>query len=314
MSGHSSLDSLRRLSPVSDVDAATAFGAAGVEELLVGVTHLPFGRRVRAPHAPRRRRRLVLAFAALGLLAIATAATWAALRPGAARETTSVECVIKGVDTIIPSSSGDPVADCKTEWQREEGTAAPALRAYDNTLGGVTVLPSSETPPSGWKALQSQDVALIELQASLDDAIAGLNAGCLDGAAATTLTERKLAEFGFVGWSVALRSAGAGSDSCYDGEYIDPSSSTVTLIPIGDPATADSTVKSLADELRPITQSCESLSAAESDARAASDGLGLSESARTYELNATTDNSLHCTSIYLTVGGTIFLTLRGPSN
>lgn len=313
MSGHSSMDSLRRLSPVSDRDAAAAFGAAGREELLVGVTRLPFGRRVRVPYAPRRRRRLVLALAVLALTGVATAATWAALRPGPARETTSVECVIKGVDTIIPSSSGDPVADCKTQWQRDEGTAAPPLRAYDNTFGGVTVLPSSETPPSGWKPLQSQDVALIELQDSLDDAIAGLNASCLDGTAATALTERKLSEFGFAGWKVTLRSADSGSGSCYDGEYIDPSSSTVTLIPIGDPATADSTVKSLAEKLRPITQGCESLPAAESDARAAADGLGLSESARTYELNAATDNSLHCTSIYLTVGGTIFLTVRGPS-
>jgi hypothetical protein len=312
MSGHSPIESLRRLAPVSDGDAAAAFGVAGREELLAGVTQLPFGRRLGAAYAPApRRRRLVLALAVLALLGVATAATWAALRPGPARETTSVECVIKGVDTIIPSSSGDPVADCQTEWRRDEGVAAPPLRAYDNTFGGVTVLPSSETPPAGWKPLQSQDVALIELQDSLDDAIAGLNASCLDATAATALTERKLSEFGFARWTVTVRSADAGSGSCYDGEYIDPASSTVALIPIGDPQTADPTVKKLAE--RPITQTCESLPAAEPAARAAADGLGLSESARTYELDATTDDSLHCTSIYLTVGGTIFLTLRGPS-
>jgi hypothetical protein len=46
--------------------------------------------------------------------------------------------------------------------------------------------------------------------------------------------------------------------------------------------------------------------------RAAASSLGLSESARTYELNTTTDKSLRCASIYETVGGTIFLTVRGP--
>ena len=46
--------------------------------------------------------------------------------------------------------------------------------------------------------------------------------------------------------------------------------------------------------------------------RGAANSLGLSESAKTYELNAVTDNSMRCASIYETVGGTIFLTVRGP--
>jgi hypothetical protein len=46
--------------------------------------------------------------------------------------------------------------------------------------------------------------------------------------------------------------------------------------------------------------------------RAAADSLGLSQSARTYDLNTARDNSLRCASIYETVGGTIFLTVRGP--
>jgi hypothetical protein len=32
-----------------------------------------------------------------------------------------------------------------------------------------------------------------------------------------------------------------------------------------------------------------------------------------YELDATKDDSLHCASVYMTVGGGIFLTLRGPN-
>jgi hypothetical protein len=46
--------------------------------------------------------------------------------------------------------------------------------------------------------------------------------------------------------------------------------------------------------------------------RAAASSLGLSESAHGFDLNTVTDNSVRCASIYETVGGTIFLTVRGP--
>jgi hypothetical protein len=49
-----------------------------------------------------------------------------------ARDTVAVECVIQGSDSIIPAASGDPVADCAAEWQRETGHSAPALVAYDS--------------------------------------------------------------------------------------------------------------------------------------------------------------------------------------
>ena len=169
------------------------------------LTSLPVGRGGRSQLATRRRR-LVLAVAILALAAIATAATWVVLSKGRARETTSVECVIKGVDTIIPSTSGDPAHDCTVEWKREFGSAPP-LVAYDNELGGVTVLPRSATPPAGWRTIHSQDVALIELQDSLDDYVNGLNSSCLGNAGATNLTESKLAQFGFTGWTVSSREA-----------------------------------------------------------------------------------------------------------
>jgi hypothetical protein len=309
MSGRSPIESLRRLSPVSDTEAATVFGADGREELLSALTALPSGRGVPSPPLTRGRRRLVLALAALVVVATATAATWAVLRHAPARETTSVECVIKGVDTIIPSTSGDPAADCAAEWKRELGTA-PRLVAYDNALGGVTVLPRSQKPPHGFKPLRSQDVALIELQDSLDDYIAGLNSSCLDGTAATSLADQKLARFGLMGWSVTLRS---GSGACFAIDVVDPSTRTVTLIPTSAPTGAEEALfQKLATKLRPINENCDFLPTAVAAARAAANGLGLSESARTYELNAVTDNSLRCASIYETVGGTIFLTVRGP--
>lgn len=310
MSGRSSIESLRRLSAVSDADAAAAFGAAGREELLGVLTQLPFGRARRQRPVARRRRPLVVALAVVAAAATAAGA-WAILG-SSAQETTSIECVIAGTDTIVPASSGDPAADCALQWHRDLDTTPPPLVAYDNGGGGVTVLPGSQTPPADWRKLpgQSQDVALIQLQDSLDDYIGGLNSGCLDGRAATTLAEAKLARFGFAGWTVDVRS---GSGSCVSSDIVDPSSTSVTLIPSERASGPEPAFRKLADRLRPLTASCNPLPAAVSSVRAAARSLGLSESANTLELNATTDNSLRCSSIYETVGGTIFVTVRGPS-
>lgn len=315
MSGHSPIDSLRRLAPVSDADAAAFFGTAGREELLADVTGLPFGRGAELRRAAPHRRRLVLALAAVFVVAIATAATWVALSHDPARETTSVECVIKGVDTIIPSTSGDPARDCAVEWKREFGNA-PALVAYDNTLGGVTVLPRTAKPPAGWRTLKSQDVALIQLQSSLDDYVAGLHSSCLDDKAATALTRQKLAEFGFSGWTVTLADSASqpqGVTTCIGAAYVDPVARTVNLSGYGVPSGAPERPAQLAAKLRPIARQCRSVPAAVASVRGAANSLGLSESAKTYELNAVTDNSMRCASIYETVGGTIFLTVRGPA-
>ena len=307
MSGPSPIDSLRRLAPVSDAEAASVF-SAGREELLADLSRLPFGRRAQRQPATRRRR-LVLALAVLAVAVTATAATWVVLEKAPARETTSVDCLIKGVDTIIPSTSGDPAHDCAVEWKRELGSAAPTLVAYDNTFGGVAVLPRSQKPPAGWKTLRSQDVALIQLQSSLDDYINGLDSTCLNAAAATRFTQARLAQFGFTGWTVTIRRSG----SCEDADVVDPTTRSVTLD--GGPAATGPTYpfEKLADKLRPVTRTCESLPAAVASVRAAASSLGLSENAHGYDLNTTTDNSMRCASIYETVGGTIFLTVRGPS-
>jgi hypothetical protein len=305
MSGPNPIESLRRLSPSSDAEAAAVFGVAGAEDLLSDVLRLPFGRRERAHHSTRRRRPIVIAFAVVVVLGM-TAATWAIFRTPA-RQTTSIECVIAGTDTIIPSISGDPTHDCAVTWKRDVGTAAPSLVAYDNGSGGVTVIPRAETPPKSWTPLQSQDVALIELQDSLDDYIGGLDSSCLDAAAATRLADAKLAEFGFSDWTVTVRNeAGA----CVTADYVEPAKQTVTLIPTGPPLGSATPAQKLAAELRPVTQTCQSLSTAEASVRSAARDAGVSDSE--YQLNAVGDGSLPCAEIYETVGGTISVTIRGP--
>jgi hypothetical protein len=312
MSGPSSIDSLRRLAIVSDADAAALFGASGREELLDFVMRAPVGRRRPAP--PRTRSPLVVALAVFAAVVLAGGA-WA-LFGSSAHETTNIECSLDGTDTVIPAVSGDPAYDCAVTLKDDLGTDPPPLAAYDNGHGGVTVIPRSGKPQSGWKPLpQGQDVALIQLQDSLDDYVGGLNSSCLNNASAIRLTQSKLARFGFAGWTVSVRSPDSTSNAktCVTSDIVDPATQSVTLIPTAVATGPDGTFEKLADKLRPLTQTCQSLQAAAAAVRSAASDLGLSESARTYELNTVTDGSLRCASIYETVGGTIFLTVRGPA-
>lgn len=313
MAASDPIDSLRRLASVSNAEAAAVFGAEGREDLLAGLTALRTRRSA-------RRRPLVVAIAVIVLAAVATAGTWVVLR-APAQETTSVQCLIGTSDAVIPSVSGDPAYDCAVGWQQEYGTTPPPLVAYDNGLGGVTVIPTGQKPQPGWTRLpgQSQDVALIELQESLDDVINGLNSSCMDAAAATQLAEAKLAQFGFTGWTVTVRDAGSANapGDCVPAEVIDPVAKTVTLIPMGGALSAGGVPKELAEKLQPATQSCLSLPAAAAAVRAAGDSLGLSPAppitVDSYNLETVPDSSLRCASIVETVGGTIFVTVRGPS-
>src|SRR4051794_33590344 len=127
---------------------------------------------------PRRplHRRLPVLIAAVVVLSGAAVA-WAYL-VSSARDTTAVECVIQGSDSIIPSASGDPLADCAAEWQRETGHAAPKLVAYDSGNGGIAVLPASQAPPAGYSPLPTgatQNVGMVQMQQWLDDYVSGLN-------------------------------------------------------------------------------------------------------------------------------------------
>jgi hypothetical protein len=340
MSAPDPIELLSRIAPMSDEEAAGLFGVAGRERLLEAIMHVSPSPARRARR--RSRRPLVLALAVVVAIATTTVA-WAVTR-GGARETTSIDCVIAGVDSGIDATSGNPAADCAAEWQRERGAPAPPLVAYANTEGGVTVLPRSENPPAGWRTLGSQDVALIELQESLDDYLNGLNSSCFSSPQATAFTRQQLARLGFVGWTVNIRSipastssntptatAAAGSGSrpaptmsaagpiCTGSGLVDPTTTTVTLIsgPTGNPP-PNWVPGRLATSLRPLAESCLSLSAMRSAVEQKASQLGWSPqpplTRTSYVLNAIQDNKLRCTSLYQTVEGTINLILRGPAH
>lgn len=309
MSAPSPIELLSRVVPMSDEEAASVFGEAGREGLLDAITRLtPRGRPARRR---LRRRSLVIALAAVVVVAAATGAGWA-LTHGSARDTTSIDCVIQGADTIIEATSGDPAADCAVAWQGLTGKPAPQLRAYDDGIGGVTVIPSSQKPPAGWTPIVSQNVALIELQESLDDSINGLNSACFGVSAATAFAQRQLDRLGLVGWTVQARSGFGPGESCANG-VAEPEAKTISLMPVA----GLNGRGALTNSLRPLTKECLSLPAMRSAVEQRATSVGMSQTAhdsRNYVLNSTEDDTMRCTTLYETVGGTIDLILRGPAH
>jgi hypothetical protein len=268
----------------------------------------------RARPAPPRRRTPILLAAALVVLS-GTAVAWA-LVASSARNTVSVQCEIQGSSAVIPSATGDPVADCAAQWQRDTGNPAPPLVAYDNGVGGVTVLPADQTPPSGWTRLgsgETQNVSMVQMKQWLDDHVSGLNSGCYGNATAIQMTQQALTRFGMTNWTVQPPPS-SDTGQCVDTGILDGTNTTVTLRALSGPVPPGSTPEKLAAKLRSIAQDCGSLDATATHVRSAANELGLSEHDHQFELTQVRDNSAHCTTIYENVSGTIFLTVRGPSS
>jgi hypothetical protein len=321
------IELLSRIAPCSDDEAAAVFGASGKENLFNAITALPPGR---ARAAKRRLRRpLVLALAVI-VVAGATGAAWAMTR-GSARETTSIDCLINGETTGIDASSGDPASDCAAIWP----APVPKLQAYADASGnGVVVIPASTKPQSGWTPIESQDVALIVLQENLLDNINGLDSACFSSAQAQAFARQQLNRSGLIGWTIDVRPlaqqenapAPAGTKvapgvvdgpNCYGG-FADPTSKTVTLFggPGSQAGPANWPPHQLADSLRPLTSDCMSLSAMQMAVVQRATALGMSqtvENEHNYRLTVTKDDTMRCASVYETVGGTIFVVVRGPA-
>jgi hypothetical protein len=259
--------------------------------------------------------RLPVLVAAAVLVLGGTAAGWA-LIASSARNTVSVQCEIQGSSEVIPSATGDPVADCAAQWERDIGSPAPPLVAYDNGDGGITVLPADQTPPSGFTSLATgttQNVSMVEMQQWLDDYVSGLNSGCYDNATAVKMTEQTLARLGMTDWTVRPAPP-TDTSPCVDTGILDAATPTVMLRALGGSPSPDTPFERLAVKLRSIAQGCASLDATAQKVRSAASDLGLSEDAHQYELTKVRDDSARCTTINENVGGAILLVLRGPAS
>ncbi|HVF04240.1 MAG TPA: hypothetical protein VNA20_05315 [Frankiaceae bacterium] len=302
-------DAVRRLARVDDEQVATVAGAEGREALLEGIVSMPVPTTT---PAPRRRRRASVIGGGIAVTLAASGTIGWAIAVNNPRDTTALQCAIPDSPSIVDAVSGDPVADCAAEWERQRGEAPPALVAYDNGHGGVLVQPATEPAPPGSSPFAgTQNLALIQLGEALDDYVAGLNSRCLDEPAAVSLTKAKLAELGLHDWTVTTRrNPGA---TCFDRASPDPGSRTVLVIgaaSVQDPSSVDMI---LARRLRKVAATCQSLPEAKAAVERAASDLGLSSDPSFVQYRITSvATDAKCTTIRQRVGGAIFVTLRGP--
>lgn len=270
----------------------------------------------------RRRRWLVPATAALVLTT--AAAAWAVNRP--ISESTALECRHTGGSAIIDAVTGDPVLDCSNEWWRANGTEPPAMVAYDNGSGGVTVLLATDTAPEGYSELKpgrSLDPSLIHLEAALDDVAGGLSSGCYDETTARDITRNDLDRFGFANWTITVDEARRPDGESLCAYFIlDPTMQQVELIGMTASAPGANPFQPYAKELaEELEATCLSLDTAASLARALAvetrvtiDGTSIefTEQAGMLVINEVEDPAADCALSTVNVGGQVVVTLRGP--
>lgn len=278
----------------------------------------------RPPPPGRRRRRSRWLIPVLVAASSATAAAgWAVLRPDPTT-TTSVSCS----DSVIDSSSGDPVADCAALWERERGAPAPPLAAYVGPGGGVLVIPVGENPPEGSAPLAAgfrQEAALIELESELGDVSRGLASRCMDESEARALTTRQLQRLALTDWTITVRAVeGPTPELCGSAgttylAIVDPGTRGLELVAnLQGLAPAEAPYTKLAHRLTDLLVEgaearCLPVEQAADLARQEATRLGFSEEQNGivfHEVPPTDPNTPTCARPTTTVAGTVEVTIR----
>ena len=314
-----------RLNPVPFEDVSDAQHSPEAVLLLERLLDqpIPGSRRARSPglrHPPAAGRRVRLpVFVGVTLVLAGSAIGWA-ITTTSARDTVSVQCLSAGGDTIIPAVTGDPVADCAAQWRRDTGSEPPPLVAYDNGHGGITVAPADRPALPAASPLPdpaTQNVAIVQAQRSLDDLVGGLNSGCFDNPTAVEMTTGILARFGMQDWTVEPAPpadlSGSSKERCVDTAILDPATRTVSLRALGGAMPADAPYSKLAAGLRSLSVECMPLDAMTGRVGSILDELGISEARNEVQLTEIREHDAPCTTVTETVGGSIFLVLRGPA-
>ncbi|KSW29573.1 hypothetical protein [Cellulomonas sp. B6] len=217
-----------------------------------------------------------------------------------------------GGATSGPLLTGDPVLDCQ-RYQHESGRAAIAdPAAFWTGPGGeaLWVAPADQVPADArvqddW----SEQIALRELVASVNDWVDGLQASCTPVDAAVPVVTEVAHRLGLDDWSVlpAPDQAAGGCASVVTGVatreiwvVATPRSAWGSWVP-AEP------VVSLRDGLRAgVAETCVDLDAATA---VAVDALGGEHH---WPVTSIEDPTATCTRVDLEVGGSILVTLRGP--
>lgn len=275
------------------------------------------------PRRPRRRR---TALVAASLLIVASAGTALAVTNSRPEQTTRITC--PGT-VVIAAVSGDPVADCAADMDRM-GIEHGPLAAYESEHGGVVVYEEGGEVAGSYQPLGDdfrQDVAILELEASLDDVSTGLYGECYSTSEAVPIVERELTRLG-LGWTTTVGRYPDGSERVANGEsdcataILKPEDSRVMLVattgvvpkpPKVNPWSAP------ADQLHErLNAECLTLDEA---AAIAAELFGPADTEVNPEpeisaLNITrsVDADADCTRVSITIAGEVGIDLRGPAD
>jgi hypothetical protein len=256
----------------------------------------------------RHRRAAVFVAATLVVASIGTAWAWTARDP---EQTTRIQCPD---DSIIAAVSGDPVADC-ADAMRGQGLEPPTMTAYVTENGGVVVVAEGETVAPGLKPAGDdfqQDIGVIELEAALSDVTTGLDGGCYTNDEAVTIVERELAHYGY-DWTVETRDDPDGLTSCA-WFYLEPERQAATVVGIDDVhRTGDEPWAIFGAQLHgALDATCLSLEEAADAVDGVAADVGIDPTG--LRVTTTNDDTVSCTRATVTVGGVIFVDLRGPQS
>lgn len=263
--------------------------------------------RSTAGRSERRARRRITAVAAVLLSMLTVGTAWALTRQP--EQTTRILCPENLVTAAV---SGDPVADC-ARVLNDAGIEPPAMVAYTNQQGTVTVVEVGADIPAGLQPLEGdfrQDVSIIEFEAALNDVTTGLDADCYSTDEALPIVERAITDFGFE-WTVDVSRTADGESTCAV-SYLEPETSTVGLTAVDGSAPGDDQPWiALGSQLTAgLDEQCLDLSQAASLANDLAEELDMTEM---MSITETEDEQAACTRATVTVGGMVFVDLRGPA-
>jgi hypothetical protein len=315
---------LRRIRPISNVQVSRYARTGARDALLNGIVATP------APASASRRRRWrmpVIALAAVAAIGGSSAAAAWTLSSHFVppKETTLFDCYVKDGFIDVAGVTGNPVEDCANEWRLRTGSDPPKLVAYRTSNGRIRVMPATRKPPMNLHLTRlpagvTENVALIKLQESLNDHVDGLSARCYDADAARTKARRIVDRLGLKGWTIAVgKSFTDVSDAVPDGRTtcalggFDPRTKTVAIH--ANRPSSSKVPDQLAAKIRADSDACWNVSTAAKHVRADAAAIGLSNAngANEYQIRKVIDPSFDCTVVNENVGGTIFITLRGPA-
>jgi hypothetical protein len=131
------------------------------------------------------------------------------------------------------------------------------------------------------------------------------------------MTTGILARYGMQDWTVVPAPpgdlSGSSKERCVGTSILDPAERTVSLRALGGAMPADTQYSKLAARLRSLSTGCMSLDAMRERVGTILDDLGISEAGNEVQLTEIREHGEPCATVTETVGGSIFLVVRGPA-